>query len=119
MTIEGRINFLTIYTRKLEECREFYTALLGEPLIREQHGNSPVHYSTRIGDAIIEFYPTRGEATKLRIGVIVDSLEETLARVHEKYPLSYTSPRDPTNCRIRLICDPDKRQVEVQYRGEK
>ena len=119
MSIEGKINFLTIYSRKLEECREFYTTLLGRPLTQEQHGTGPVHYSTQIGDAIIEFYPTRGEATKLRIGVLVDSLEETLSRMRYGYkteiPTNSSETKESKRKKI-IIPDPEKRLVEVQER---
>lgn len=63
-------SLLVIYTERLDACREFYDAL-GLPLVREQHGNGPVHYAAEFPNGfVLELYPARsGQATgRLRLG---------------------------------------------------
>ena len=118
---KGDIAFLVIYSRKLEKCNDFYSAVLGKPLIREQYDHGPVHYSFplgNLGNAVIEFYPTSGTPTLLRIGITVDSLEETVARLGERYFSKNYSDRNAYASKKIIISDPEKRLVEIEERKQ-
>ncbi|MGQ0575993.1 MAG: VOC family protein [Pseudonocardia sp.] len=61
---------LVIYTDRLNACRKFYSDL-GLPLVREQHGQGPVHYAAVLPSGLVlELYPAgRGDATgRIRLG---------------------------------------------------
>lgn len=64
---------LVIYTERLDECRDFY-ARIGLPVVREQHGAGPPHYSAELaGGLVMELYPSRPQRAtgRLRLGFTV------------------------------------------------
>ncbi|MFL0278098.1 VOC family protein [Mycobacterium sp. SMC-19] len=54
-----KLGLLVLYVSDLERAHHFYGAVLGLPLVQEQHGSSgPVHYSATLSDgAVLELYP--------------------------------------------------------------
>ncbi len=68
--VEASVTLLVIYTQRLSECVAFYTDL-GLPLVREQHGQGPVHYAAELaGGLVLELYPGQPERItgRLRLG---------------------------------------------------
>lgn len=66
-------SLLVIYSEQLDVCRDFYAGI-GLPLVREQHGAGPVHYSSELaGGLVLELYPGRPKRTtgRLRLGLTV------------------------------------------------
>lgn len=66
------LDLLVLRCRDIEKTRAFYTQL-GLIFEREQHGNSPVHYSAHIGSMLLELYPATGEPDNVRLGFVVSS----------------------------------------------
>jgi catechol 2,3-dioxygenase-like lactoylglutathione lyase family enzyme len=90
----------------LERSRKFYEAL-GFALTPEQHGSGPRHYSTRVGETILEFYPDASGSTRgLRLGLrVVDIAAAITALAEVGAVLRPGSP--PT------IDDPDGHRLEL------
>jgi catechol 2,3-dioxygenase-like lactoylglutathione lyase family enzyme len=90
------LDLLVIYTERLEECRDFYTAL-GLTLAREQHGTGPVHYAAELdGGLVLEIYPAPHD------------------RVTGRLRLAFTVPATPERPPgTRTLPDPDGRTVVV------
>jgi lactoylglutathione lyase len=63
----------------LERSRRFYEAL-GFTLIPEQHGSGPRHYSARVGETVLEFYPDASGSTRgLRLGLQLIDLSAAIS----------------------------------------
>lgn len=77
-------SLLVIRASAIETTLEFYRSL-GLSFVREQHGAGPIHYSCDLGGFVFEIYPARdGEANdSAMLGFKVESLDETLAALHE------------------------------------
>jgi catechol 2,3-dioxygenase-like lactoylglutathione lyase family enzyme len=70
----GRTTLLVIYTKRLNECRDFYSKL-GLVFVRERHDTGPEHFAATLpGGMVIELYPaTTARITHaLRLGLEVD-----------------------------------------------
>jgi catechol 2,3-dioxygenase-like lactoylglutathione lyase family enzyme len=94
-----RTTLLVLYTRRVEECRGFYSDL-GLSFAAEQHGQGPQHYAAVLADgAVFEIYPARPdrETGALHLGLIVNAA-------------AATPPLAPGR---HLLTDPDGRTVEV------
>ncbi|ULP48021.1 VOC family protein [Mycolicibacter virginiensis] len=53
-----RISLIVLYCSDLEAAHHLYGDVLGLPLVPEQHGDGPVHYSATLDDGmVIELYP--------------------------------------------------------------
>ncbi|HET9173585.1 MAG TPA: hypothetical protein VFN97_29415 [Actinospica sp.] len=95
----ARSTLLVLYTTRLEECREFYSAL-GLSFSAEQHGQGPRHYAAVLADgAVFELYPTDPdrESGTLRLGFAIAGA-------------TATPPLAPGRHRLT---DPDGRIVEL------
>lgn len=64
------MNLLVLRCRNIDATKAFY-AQFGLVFEREQHGSSPVHYSTHIGNMLLELYPAKGEPDNVRLGFTV------------------------------------------------
>ena len=91
----------------LERSRRFYEAL-GLTLMPEQHGAGPRHYSARVGQTVLEFYPDAGGSTRgLRLGL---ELVDLAAAVSELAKIgAVPRPGSPVT-----IDDPDGHRLELQ-----
>lgn len=86
---------LVIYTHQLDQCRDFYSQV-GLPLVREQHGDGPVHYAAELnGGMVIEFYPGKPDRTTGRLR------------------LAFTVTGGDHAPGVHTLTDPDGRTVEV------
>jgi catechol 2,3-dioxygenase-like lactoylglutathione lyase family enzyme len=90
----------------LERSRRFYEAL-GLTMVSEQHGAGPRHYSARVGEIVLEFYPDAGGSTRgLRLGLRLTDLAAAVSALAEigvvLRPGSPVTVDDPDGHRIEL-----------------
>lgn len=93
---ETMISLLVIYTHQIDACRDWYEAL-GLDLVREQHGNGPVHYAATLpGGAVVELYPAgqRPPTGRVRLGLTLPA--------NSRFPTGH-----------RVLTDPDGRRVAL------
>lgn len=90
------LNLLVLRCRNIKTTKTFYEAL-GFDFVQEQHGTSPIHYSTSIGEVLLELYPTDGEPDNVRLGFVV------APSVLERLDLN----------EYGVLRDPDGRMVEL------
>lgn len=67
MTEAPRSLLAVLVCPDIEVTRAFYEGL-GLSFVREQHGNGPEHYAARIGDAVLELYPTTTDRPSVIVG---------------------------------------------------
>lgn len=110
------IRLLVIRTIEIAQLAEFYS-LLGLTFEYHKHGKSPYHFSTLVGNTILEIYPLakgQTEADKeLRIGFALDEFENTIITLKEK-GVEFVSEPMPTDYGfMAIIKDPDGRRIEL------
>ena len=76
------VTFVVLRCADIERARTFYEAL-GLTLQSERHGSGPRHYSTLIGQTVVELYPETTEQSTLgiRLGMRVTDIAEILNAV--------------------------------------
>jgi len=83
----------------------------------QQHGNSPFHYSTHIGQVLLEIYPlleNQDEADKnLRIGFSIDDFVEIVEKLKSSNVVFAVHPQETEFGFMAVVCDPDGRTVEL------
>lgn len=103
------IKLIIIRTSDPNMLADFYSNL-GLEFDYHKHGNSPMHYSTKIGQMILEIYPlakNQIEADKnLRLGFVSDNFNATLEILKSKSIL-YTEPTETEFGILTIITDPD------------
>ena len=110
------IRLIVIRTDDLKRLVDFYT-LLGLDFIYHKHGNSPFHYSTKIGQTTLEIYPmtkNQKEPDKtLRLGFAVDNFEDIVASLKDRDIALLSEPILTDFVFMTIISDPDGRKVEI------
>jgi hypothetical protein len=77
-------------------------------LMPEQHGSGPRHYSARVGETVLEFYPDASGSTRgLRLGLQVIDLSVALS-AHAEIGAVFR-PGSPVT-----IDDPDGHRLELR-----
>ncbi len=78
------VTFVVLRCADIERARMFYEAL-GLTLQSERHGSGPRHYSTVIGQTVVELYPetTQQSTLGIRLGLRVTNVAEILRAVEE------------------------------------
>ena len=101
------ISYLVLYVNNIEASRAFYETI-GCQCIREQHGQSPVHYAMAFGDCIVELYPkgTR-PVSSVRLGFCV---EKSLLQIKGELEASLKSFGEHK----LVVIDPDGNTVELK-----
>jgi lactoylglutathione lyase len=90
----------------LERTRRFYEAL-GLTLVPERHAAGPRHYSARVGETLLEFYPDAGGSTRgLRLGLRLVDVPAAMSALTEIGAVVRPG-RPPT------IDDPDGHRLEL------
>src|SRR5688572_31766108 len=74
MTPGGCLEYVVLRCADLERSRTFYEAL-GLRLVHEQHGRGQAHYSSDLGQVVLELYPLSGRPSSgVRLGIRVSGL---------------------------------------------
>jgi catechol 2,3-dioxygenase-like lactoylglutathione lyase family enzyme len=105
------LDLLVLRCSNLEASKVFYESL-GLSLKPEQHGSGPPHYSTLLGETVLELYPATTPAPTVRLGVSVPQLEKALAAVTALGDFVLSSELEGTPARA-LVRDPDGNKVEL------
>jgi hypothetical protein len=109
----ARLKRIVLRSPALEPVKAFYEAI-GLLFVPEKQGPGPDHVASRIGDLVLELYPSGQEAEvgDLRLGFDVPSLPDVMARL---IALGVDVP-DPEGRSI-AVNDPDGRRVELTQEG--
>ncbi|MCR9143587.1 MAG: VOC family protein [bacterium] len=75
-----KLSLLVVYCEDLEVSLQYYDAL-GLNFVQEQHGKGPVHYSTEIGDCVLELYPATSRSGPTRFGLDIKEPADAIARL--------------------------------------
>jgi len=97
----------------------FYGALEFS-FVAEKHGSGPIHYSTQIGDSVLEIFPGEAAAPLARkaggatmLGFTVASVDEAVTRLKQLNTQVTTEPIDSPWGRRAVVVDPDGRSIEI------
>jgi lactoylglutathione lyase len=109
------IRLIVIRTNDPNRLAEFYS-LFGLTFDYHRHNNSPLHYSTKVGNLVLEIYPLAKNQTEtdknLRLGFAIDNFEETL-NILKSNNIPFSEPALTDFGFISIISDPDGRKVEL------
>jgi lactoylglutathione lyase len=106
VTNVAELSLVVLRCADLERTRRFYEAL-GLTLTPEQHGSGPRHYSARVGETVVEFYPDVSGSTRgLRLGLRLVDVQAAVSAVAEIGAVA--RPGSPLT-----IDDPDGHRLEL------
>ncbi len=110
------LRLVVLRTSEPQKLANFYK-LLGLEFEYHQHGNSPFHYSAKIGETILEIYPLAKNQEladkNLRLGFGIDNFDGTIQHLKGlKIPFSL-EPKETEFGFIAIISDPDQRKIEL------
>lgn len=115
------IKLIVLRTGNLQELMSFYE-LLGLIFEYHKHGNSPYHYSTKVGDIILEIYPLANgqiDADKnLRLGFALDDFDNTINNLKKTGVKFYSEPCQTEFGFLGVVIDPDNRKIELYKKGD-
>ncbi len=110
-----RLHLLVLRSLDVSKAISFYQ-LLGLKFKPEKHGTGPEHYSSQIGDLVLEIYPASA-ATDVdrttRLGFEVQELEEIVGILRENGHEVSQQPKASAWGLRSVIIDPDGRSVEL------
>jgi lactoylglutathione lyase len=113
------LKLLVLRTPHLDRLRRFYQ-VLGIDFTKERHGSEPLHFASRIGDAVLELYPLESEGASvdstLRLGFGVTDLLETVLSLEADGAKIVSKPKPTAWGNRAVVRDPDGRSVEL-YEG--
>ena len=108
-----QLNLIVIRTGDMPKLVEFYTSL-GLHFEYHKHGNSPLHYSAKIGETTMEIYPLAKDQLSadknLRLGFAVDDFDEVIASLKDNI---VSQPLQTDWGYMAVLQDTDGRKVEV------
>lgn len=106
---------IVIRSNQPEKLVDFYS-LLGCTFEYHRHGNSPMHYSSAIGNLIFEIYPlskNQAEAdNSTRLGFAVNNFEDILKTL-STHQISFSEPIQTDYGYLTVTKDPDGRKIEL------
>jgi predicted enzyme related to lactoylglutathione lyase len=110
------IRLLVIRTPDIARLANFY-ALLGLAFEYHKHGKSRYHYSSTIGNIVLELYPLakgQTEADKeLRLGFSIDNFDYIIKLLKDKQTIFLSEPMQTEYGFMTIIKDPDGRKIEL------
>lgn len=111
-----QLKLLVVRTADQKALADFYSQL-GFVFEYHKHGNSPYHYSAKIGSGILEIYPltkNQTEADKnLRLGFSVDSFDLIIEKLNKSHTIFVAHPMETDFGFMAIIEDPDGRKIEL------
>ncbi len=100
----------------MEELSDFYK-IFGGSFDYHHHGNSPFHYSAKIGTATLEIYPlAKGQEApdkNLRLGFAVENFDAVINQLEEFGTNFFCAPMQTDFGYMAVIEDPDGRKIEL------
>jgi len=106
------ISYIALRTKDIDKLKIFYETI-GLSFVKEQHGEGPWHYSCRIGNFVLEIYPSSDAISKDRLGFKVDNLESRLQELQKIGAQIKTQLSQKTHKKRVVIYDYDWRIVEL------
>ena len=102
----------------IDRASEFYR-LLGIDLIKDRHGNGPVHYCAELEGFVFEIYPSAHDDQKdlPRLGFVVKDLDETLATLMQNNVRVLHPPASSEWGRRAIVKDFSGHTVELTQVG--
>jgi predicted enzyme related to lactoylglutathione lyase len=105
------VMLLVLRCTDVERARKFYEAL-GLAFTAEQHRAGPLHYSTTIGQTILELYPRRSAETRgLRFGLLVSDVAAALGVVERAGGKVVRA--ESAQAPLAIVEDPDGHTIEL------
>lgn len=118
------LSLLVLRTANMEAMLAFYRAV-GLAFVQEQHGSGPVHYSSEIGELVIEIYPAeeghapdRKQGGATMPGFSVTDLDGALSNLRQLGIEPLSAPKESAWGRRAVVLDPDGRAVELSQKIE-
>jgi len=110
------LSLLVLKTHQLDVVKRFYETI-GIEFIEEQHGTGPVHFAGRVGNLVIEIYPSSDQGVKAdattRLGFIVEDIVSVIESL-SRQDLSPLKKAKQSEWGMRAVVkDPDGRSVEL------
>ena len=103
-----QLNLLVLRCKDIANTKNFYEEL-GLKFIKEQHGKGAVHYSTYVGELVLELYSLKEgfEIERSRLGFTVDKsfIENMKNDVISEYEFN--------GQKVFVVQDPNGRKVEL------
>jgi catechol 2,3-dioxygenase-like lactoylglutathione lyase family enzyme len=109
------LTLLVLRATDLEQTRQFYEAL-GLSFTLEQHDPGPRHYSSKLGDTVLEIYPLAAPPTGIRFGMSVDDVDGAVEAVRAMGG-SVVRVEVGKPLRNAIVRDPDGNTVELSTKG--
>lgn len=110
------LKLLVLRTPDLQALHGFYEKL-GFHFEYHCHGASPYHYSTTMGNTIIELYPlAKGQAeadSYLRLGFELERFDEVIAELKQLTIPFMSEPVQTDFGFMAVVQDPDGRKIEL------
>ena len=110
------IRLLVLRTGDIKRLADFYS-LFGLTFDYHKHGNSPFHYSAKIGQTVLEIYPlTKSQAEpdkNLRLGFGIDNFGDAVQKLKESEVPFSLEPTQTDFGFMAIISDPDGRKIEL------
>ena len=102
------LNLLVLRCKNLETTKAFYEKL-DLKFIKEKHGKGVEHYSTYVGEMVLELYPLKDELKieQSRLGFTVERscLENLKNDIISQYEFNGQN--------VAVVQDPDGRKIEL------
>jgi len=110
------LTLLVLRCSDIKQTKAFYERL-GMEFIQEQHGNSPIHYATQMGEMLLELYPSKDEYidnTRLGFALEVEDVNNFLVAQNIAIVSSYCI----NDKKVYVVVDPDGRRVEIKLENK-
>ncbi|WP_437832113.1 VOC family protein [Sorangium sp. So ce1153] len=99
------LTLVVLYCSDIDVSLRFYERL-GLSFVKEQHGAGPIHYSSQLGDVVLELYPAGRRPGRVRLAVTIP------AALHSALQQA-TGEASHQPERAVVLEDPDRNQVEI------
>ena len=109
------LKLLVLKTYDVDEVCRFYQSL-GLTFTEEQHGKGPVHYSSPLGDGIIEIYPLHPDKQvdqTTRLGFAIADPDSAVSTAETAGGRVIKTGSDTPWGYMAIVADPDGRTVEL------
>ena len=110
------IRLLVLRTSDTKKLADFYSTL-GLTFHNHKHGNSPYHYSTTIGQTVLEIYPLAKNQViadkNLRLGLEIDDFDQRISILKELQVSFSLEPVQTESGFMAIVSDPDERKIEL------